>query len=573
MKEEEKALQPDEMSANMGAEIPGALTASMDTAAAETHMDKFNASRGYGFAAEQANNLYDILTGQDAVVVGGDNAKNGADRLVNGVHIQTKYCQTASGSVSAAFDGGQYRYINPDGSPMQLEVPADQYEKAVELMARRIEQGQVPGVTNPADAKDIVRRGHFTYAQAKNIVRFGTVESLTFDAATGAIVSTNAFGLTATLTFAQSLWRGDSPDLAVENAVYAGLQTGGAAFANSVITAQLMRLGLNKALVAPTDAIVKLMGPKASAALANSLREGAKIYGQAAMNNVSKLLRNNAVTTAVMTVVLSAKDIGYAFQGKISGAQLFKNITTTAGGMAGGAAGFLLGKFALNLIVPGAGEIVGVAVSMVGAAAGGTAGGATTNAVVGKFIEDDAVKMVRIIEGVFCELAQEYMLTQEELDIVLDDLKRELSGETLLDMFESQDHTAFADKLIREQIERLLRLRCRICLPPEAVFIQGMGRLVEDAQQGTGIFAVGGPMQVDPVEIGRSLTGQEYSKHAAQKAWYAAKQMNLAQSQAEGRLMKMAADEQEHHTEMAEIYQERGKLKSELNTFLGGTNQ
>lgn len=569
MEDEKRQVRPDEVPVHTGTEIPGALNASMDTAAAETHMDKFNASQGHGFAAEQANNLYDILTGQDAVVIGGDNAKNGADRLVNGVSIQTKYCQNASGSVAAAFDGRQYRYINPDGSLMQLEVPSDQYEKAVELMARRIERGEVPGVTNPADAKDIVRRGHFSYDQAKNIVKFGTVESLTYDAVTGAIVSTNAFGITATLTFAQSLWRGDSPSIAVENAVCAGLQTGGAAFANSIVTAQLMRLGLNKALIAPTDAVVQLMGPKASAALANSLREGAKVYGKAAMNSASKLLRNNAVTSAVMTVVLSAKDIGYAFQGKISGAQLFKNITTTAGGMVGGTAGFLLGKFALNVIAPGAEEIVGIAVTMAGATAGGTAGGAATNVVVGKFIEDDAVKMVRIIEGTFCDLAQEYMLTQEELDIVLEDLKRELSGEALLDMFASQNHTAFADKLVRGQIERLLRLRCRICLPLESEFVQGMGRLIEDAERGTGIFSTRTSAQVDPVEIGRALTGQEYSKPATQKAWYATKQMNLAQSQAEGHLKKMADDERAYRTKVTRIRQERNNSKNEISELLG----
>lgn len=571
MEEEKKQVQTKEVPTRTVAEIPGALNASMDTAAAETHMDKFNASQGHGFAAEQANNLYDILTGQDAAVIGGDNAKNGADRLVNGVSIQTKYCQSASGSVAAAFDGGQYRYVNPDGSLMQLEVPADQYEKAVELMARRIEQGQVPGITDPADARDIVRRGHFTYDQAKNIVKFGTVESLTYDAVTGAIVSTSAFGITATLTFAQSLWRGDDTSIAVENAVYAGLQTGGAAFANSIVTAQLMRLGLNKALVAPTDAIVQLMGPKASAALANSLREGAKVYGQAAMNSAGKLLRNNAVTSAVMTVVLSAKDIGYAFQGKISGAQLFKNITTTAGDMVGGAGGFLLGKFALRVIAPGAGEIVGIAVMMAGAAVGGTAGGAATNAVVGKFIEDDAVKMVRIIEEVFCNLAQEYMLTQEELDIVLEDLKRELSGEALLDMFASQDHTAFADGLVRGQIERRLRFRCRICLPPEAELTQGMGRLIEHAEQGTGIFATGTSAQVDPVEIGRTLTGQEFSKHAAQTAWYATKQMNLAQTQAEGRLRKMVYGEKAYRENLEMLRSKRVTKKEELNKLLGNS--
>lgn len=56
------------------------------------------AAQGHGYAAEQANNLYDILTGKDAKIVGGDNAKDGPDRMVNGVNIQTKYCHDAASS-------------------------------------------------------------------------------------------------------------------------------------------------------------------------------------------------------------------------------------------------------------------------------------------------------------------------------------------------------------------------------------------------------------------------------------------------------------------------------------------
>ena len=38
-----------------------------------------NTPRGHGFAAEKANHLKDVLTGKTAQIVGGDNAKNGAD--------------------------------------------------------------------------------------------------------------------------------------------------------------------------------------------------------------------------------------------------------------------------------------------------------------------------------------------------------------------------------------------------------------------------------------------------------------------------------------------------------------
>lgn len=551
----------------------GAINADVNAAAAQTHMDKFHASQGHGFAAEQANHLYDILTGQNAAIVGGDNVKDGADRLVNGINIQTKYCQDAAGSVAAAFDNGQYRYINPDGSLMQLEVPADQYEKAIELVARRIEKGQIPGITDPADAKEIVRRGHFTYDQAKCITEFGTVESLTFDSIQGAIISTSAFGITATLTFAQSLWNGDSPDIAVENAAYAGLQIGGISFANSVITAQLMRTGLRTAMTGPTNAVVNLLGPKASASIANTLRSGANIYGASAMNHVSKLLRGNILTSAVMTVVLSAKDIGNAFRGRISGKQLFKNIATTAGGLSGGTAGIFIGQFALNFIAPGAGAIAGFVVSTVGAAVGGAAGGSAVNAVVGSFIEDDAVALVATIEKSFCQLAQEYMLTEEEVEIVLEDLGHRLEGETLLDMFASPDHAAYADRFVRKLIERLIRGRCRVYLPTEAEWIQRIGRLLEDDNSCTCMRAESASRRVDPVEIGRELTGHKLSPHAARKGWYATKQINLAQVQAEERLKRIQAGERQLHQSMSEVHRERNELKRELSTLMGGTEE
>lgn len=56
--------------------------------------EKFHARQGHGFAAERANNLFDQITGHDAKIVGDDNIKNGADRIVDGIEIQSKYCAT-----------------------------------------------------------------------------------------------------------------------------------------------------------------------------------------------------------------------------------------------------------------------------------------------------------------------------------------------------------------------------------------------------------------------------------------------------------------------------------------------
>ncbi|MBW9751260.1 malate transporter, partial [Escherichia coli] len=57
-----------------------------------------------------------------------------------------------------------------------------------------------PGVTDPAEASRLIRRGHLTYTQARNITRFGTIESVTYDIAEGAVVSLAAGGISFALT-------------------------------------------------------------------------------------------------------------------------------------------------------------------------------------------------------------------------------------------------------------------------------------------------------------------------------------------------------------------------------------
>lgn len=553
-----------------GAELSGAVNADQNSAACQTQMDKFQAAQGHGYAAEQANNLHDLLSGKEAVVIGGDNAKDGADRRVDGFLIQTKYCQNASASVQAAFRDGQYRYISPDGSAMQLEVPSDQYEDAVRLVRRRIEAGQIPGVSDPNDAGKLVRKGNFTYQQAVNLTKFGTIESLTYDAANGAVVATNAFGITAALTFAQHLWRGDPPEVAIEYAAYSGLKIGGAAYANFIITSQLMRTALPKALIAPTDAVVDLLGPKVSASIANALRSGANIYGAAAMSNVSKLLRGNFITSAVMLVVLSASDIRNCFQKRISGKQLFKNVATLAGGLAGGAAAGVLGTIVLGVVTGGASTAITVAVSVAAGAAGGAAGSKAVNSVVGHFIEDDAVALCQILEESFCRQVENYLLSEEELDILLGSLNQTLEQEALLEMYASPDHRAFADELIQKQIEKLLRQRCHVYLPSEKEFIQGMGKVFTDIETESGIFS-SRTRDADAVAIGQTLTGKTLSPLAAKKGLYAARQMNLTQSQTESRIRKMSQNEKICQRKLDTIHGERDALKRELDELLGGS--
>ena len=87
---------------SVGAEAAGNVYGNISNAATNYGIDKFSTPRGHGFAAERANHLYDILHGKDSVIAGDNNAKNGADRIVDGVNIQSKYCKTGAKCIKNA---------------------------------------------------------------------------------------------------------------------------------------------------------------------------------------------------------------------------------------------------------------------------------------------------------------------------------------------------------------------------------------------------------------------------------------------------------------------------------------
>ncbi|MBU3178389.1 hypothetical protein KPL47_18860 [Clostridium estertheticum] len=367
---------------------------------------------------------------------------------------------------------------------MKIEVPSDKYDAAVQSMQNRIKNGEVRGVTDPNEAKNIVRKGHFTYEQARNVAKFGTVESITFDAVNGAIIATAAFGLSTVLTFATSIWNGDDFNTALKSATYSGLKVGGITFVTAVLASQLSKAGLNSALVGSSEAIVSIMGTKASAMLVNAFRSGTNIYGAAAMKSAAKMLRGNAITGAISVVVLSSVDVVSIFRGRISGAQLFKNVANTASTVAGGTAGWVGGAAAgaaVGSVVPILGTAIGGFVGgLLGSFAAGSVASKVSNAVLNEFIQDDADEMVHIIETVFTQMAEDYLLNQKEAENIIDNLKNNLGGSTLKDMFASSSRKEFARKLLINHVEGEVKKRKNIRMPSQVEMQKELRSVLEE---------------------------------------------------------------------------------------------
>lgn len=204
-----------------------------------------NSQSGHGIMAERALTLADKFFGRDSQNIGVDNAKNGADRLVDGTALQTKFYSSGRGCVDACFaskaDGGMYKYINPDGSPMPVEVPKDMYDEAVGRFAQKIADGKVAGVTDAADADKYVKASLLTYENAQNLCKPLTAESLLYDAATGVVQCSFALGISAAAVFIISLSEKKGVKYALVKAICAGVKVFGLSYICHILMSQFAR--------------------------------------------------------------------------------------------------------------------------------------------------------------------------------------------------------------------------------------------------------------------------------------------------------------------------------------------
>ena len=446
-------------------------------------------SRGGGYAAEYGNNVIDRLRGREVVNLAqqldeqGRQVKGGADRMVNGIQIQTKYYQTAAESIGAAFEHKQAQYINPDGTMMQIEVPRGQGKEAIELMKKRIKTGQVPGETNPDNAKKYVREGYFTYFQANNIAIAGTIEGISVDAAQGIKCSLPGAGFSSVMSFACAVWNGHDLKEAAKNSAKTGLLTVGKGALMYTATMQLsrdkivnfLRLEWNKPKKGKPPILrsfgsfknpVRGVADKTASSISRSKVAKSALGKKIGMN---KMTGTKLISGTVTTAVVFGPDLCNAFKGKISGAQLTKNALVSAAGMVGSMVG--------AAIVGGSTAGIG---AMAGAAGGGAIASAGAKKLLDKFIEDDAVTMFRIVREEFLDLVMLFSFSKEEFDkIVTETIAQENMAKRLQEMYQSDDPREDIRQDIEKSIQDTLSRRQKIT---NEMYLQGMQELLLEAE-------------------------------------------------------------------------------------------
>ena len=442
-----------------------------------------NNKHGHGEMAEEALTMLDKLQGRDAEVVGRTNEKNGADRIVDGVKIQTKFYSSGKGCINACFDKstGEFRYKNDNGEPMLIEVPKDKYAEAIAEFRKKISEGKIPGITNPDDASKYVKKSQLTYKQAVNLTKPGTIESLTYDTLTGAVNCSFAFGITFLTTYVMAYSKTGDKTRALNSAFAAGIQVFGLAFFAHVLTQQVARTTLTKQLIPLSTYIVESMGYKTVQTIVNAIRSLAgksAISGAAAMKQLAKILRSNVVTSTITVAVFSVPDTYNFFRKRVSSAQYMKNMFSLVGTMVSAGAGTFgtalaaakIGAITGTTIAPGVGTAIGIA----GGLAGGLVGGAVTKAVGDHIREDDIVILTRLFNSVVINMIYEYMLSESEINVLLekfDEIKPSRFKKLFADVMSADRQEKQIEDFIRQYFEVIIRQRPRISEPKPKDFV------------------------------------------------------------------------------------------------------
>ena len=437
--------------------------------------ETYNEVKGYlgsnqagGYGAEYANATFDKLLGhkientaQKALDKLNHQMKNGADRTVDGLPIQTKYYKTARESISAAFESGEARYINKSGKMMPIEVPRDQYVEALEVMQKYIDEGKVSGYESGERAENYVRKGYVTYNQAWNVTLAGSIEGITVDVATGTINSLSPAGISATITFAYAVFNGDSLEEAAKKSMSAGMQVLGKGVFSYVLTMQLSR----KYIAIPNTAKYLKQGIQQgnekienpiwgmSEKIAEKIRKSDIAQSQLGRSlQVDSVNGREVIQYGFTALCYFGPDVYHTLSGKISLGQLAKNSTITAGGMAGAKAGAAIGEF--------------ISIPVVGGLIGGAIGGFVAKGIMDEFVEDDQIKMFRILKEEFIDAVSISGLTEEEVDQVANDTIANPELEKILqNMFISGEYRKYARiAIVDEAIVLVMKQRRKITM-------------------------------------------------------------------------------------------------------------
>lgn len=407
-----------------------------------------NMRQGHGYGAEYGNKTVDKLLGRKVDGIqekeNGHHKKDGADKVVNGQRVQVKYCKSATDTYREAFK-------NHDYSGQTIEVPRDQYNEIRSKLQADIDSGNVEGVKPGTPAEKFLKKGFFNYEQSYRISQAGGIEGIAVDMANGVLISHTGASISALIIFSSAIWQGKDWKEAAKDGLRVYGQTVGKGAVIFTITMQATRsnLWIPKEIKGIFGITGNIQNPihKASEKVAG------KVSGSSIANSsVGKKLKLDKITgqkltSGVITVaVVFGPDVCKACFGKISVKQLAKNATVGGAGIAGSMLGTTL-----------------TGGNPVGGIVGGAVAGAVSKKMLDNFIEDDAVRMFRILKEEFLDVVMSSYLTQEEFnEIATQTIWHKKISKELQNMYKASKkglHRKYAHDLIENVVIVVIKKR------------------------------------------------------------------------------------------------------------------
>ena len=119
--------------------------------------------------------------------------------------LKSKYNITGDRCVDACLNYGELRYVDKEGLPINIEIPYDKYEEAINDFIERKKEGLVSSSIDPTE---VLKKGSFTYNQAKNIANLNKIRGLRVFEIDGSIELEHILGVSGCIEYALAIWNG-----------------------------------------------------------------------------------------------------------------------------------------------------------------------------------------------------------------------------------------------------------------------------------------------------------------------------------------------------------------------------
>ncbi|WP_092926847.1 hypothetical protein [Romboutsia hominis] len=354
--------------------------------------------------------------------------------------LKSKYSSTGERCVDACLNYGMLRYVNEDGSPVNIEIPFDKYEEAISDFQDRIKEGIAQKDMNP---KAILKRGTISYNQAKELAIDGKIKGLDFFEIDGSVECEHILGISGSIEYALSIWNGESKIEALEKAVIRSIKVYGEDFIYGIT------------LDEDSDEVEYLKFAKSIFSIENLM--DVELYKS----------KNYSIDNEIEENDLNPKH------------KIFKSLDLPLGFL-GGLLGFMIVQIATNFGENISNEIVYLLLNAITMSIVAFIMIKSINFITKKYVKNSTSSIMELFDEELEKVSYENLLTEKEVKLILKNITKGEVTKLLMDMKGSVNKKVSSNTLVTKETKFVLDSRRVIILPSEYEIIQTLTLLLNE---------------------------------------------------------------------------------------------